>query len=176
MVCGLTALVTLAVLVPATTATSGAGAAEAAKPKSGGTLNWVATFSPPSLDPARFTQYTHTASGAYFNPLFDSLLRVDGQTGKLGPGLAKSLTTTDATTWTLKLRPDLEFSNGNALDAAAVKFNWDRSKSSPTFQSYATSNQIASTTVVDPDDADDHARAAERHLRPAGRLRPRRHR
>jgi peptide/nickel transport system substrate-binding protein len=144
----LTAVATLAVLVPA--ATAGSSAAAAVQPKSGGTLSWVTTFSPPSLDPARFTQYTHTASGAYFNPLFDSLLRVDAQTGKLGPGLAKSLTTTDAVTWTLKLRPNLKFSNGDPLDATAVKFNWDRSKSSPTFQSYATSNQIASTTVVDP--------------------------
>jgi peptide/nickel transport system substrate-binding protein len=39
--------------------------------------------------------------------------------------MAESLTTTDNITWTLKLRPNLKFTDGTAFNAAAVKFNYD---------------------------------------------------
>src|SRR6218665_1344031 len=41
-------------------------------------------------------------------------------------GMAESLTSTDATTWTLKLRKGMKFTDGTPFDAEAVKFNWDR--------------------------------------------------
>src|SRR5262249_8310691 len=34
----------------------------------------------------------------------------------------------DASVWTIKLRPGLQFSDGTPLDAAAVVTNWDRHK------------------------------------------------
>jgi peptide/nickel transport system substrate-binding protein len=46
--------------------------------------------------------------------------------GVVEPGMAQSLTTTDAITWTLKLRPNVKFTDGTAYDATAVKYNWDR--------------------------------------------------
>ncbi|WP_176086806.1 ABC transporter substrate-binding protein [Martelella sp. HB161492] len=46
--------------------------------------------------------------------------------GKIQGGMAESLTSEDAQTWTLKLRPGITFSDGEAYDAEAVKYNWDR--------------------------------------------------
>src|SRR5262249_39918919 len=68
------------------------------------------------------------------------------------PLLAQSFTTADnGTTWVLKLRPNLVFSDGTPLDAAEVKFNWDRimnpATAAPMASSLAT---IASDTVTDP--------------------------
>src|SRR5207253_2120621 len=50
----------------------------------------------------------------------------DDATGQIVPQLAQSLTSTDAVTWILKLRPNLKFSDGTAFDASAVKFNLQR--------------------------------------------------
>ena len=45
---------------------------------------------------------------------------------KLQPALAKSWQAVDATTWRFELVPGAEFSNGEKLDAATVKWNLDR--------------------------------------------------
>ena len=51
----------------------------------------------------------------------------DPATGEVQPILAESLQpNADFTVWTLVLRPDLVFSDGSPLDAAAVKANWER--------------------------------------------------
>lgn len=46
--------------------------------------------------------------------------------GVVTGGMAQSLTSTDAVTWTLKLRAGVKFTDGNPYDADAVKYNWDR--------------------------------------------------
>ncbi|MDO1582497.1 ABC transporter substrate-binding protein [Rhizobium oryzicola] len=46
--------------------------------------------------------------------------------GKVQGGMAESLKSDDAKVWTLKLRPNVKFTDGNPYDAEAVKFNWDR--------------------------------------------------
>jgi peptide/nickel transport system substrate-binding protein len=62
------------------------------------------------------------------------------------------MTTSDnGTTWTLKLRPNVKFSDGTAFDAAAVQFNWKRLADPATKALTAsTAKQIQSMTVVDP--------------------------
>jgi peptide/nickel transport system substrate-binding protein len=66
--------------------------------------------------------------------------------------LAESFTpNADFTAWTLKLKPDIVFSDGTPYDAAAVKANWDREKDpanrSPSFTGLLSVGEL---TVTDP--------------------------
>jgi len=56
--------------------------------------------------------------------IFDSLTRMT-KSGDIVPWLATSWEPLDATTWRFFLRDDVEFSNGEVLDAAAVKHTVD---------------------------------------------------
>ena len=71
--------------------------------------------------------------------------------GVVTGGMAESLTSTDATTWTLKLRKGMKFTDGTTFDAEAVKYNWDRTADpatlAPTQAWVASWNK--SMTVVD---------------------------
>jgi peptide/nickel transport system substrate-binding protein len=58
--------------------------------------------------------------------IFDQLLREDWITTDVTPRLASSVTSADAVTWTMKLRPNVKFTDGTSFDAAAVKFNYQR--------------------------------------------------
>ena len=59
--------------------------------------------------------------------VYDVLLRWDSETKEVVPQLAKSLQPNDEfTTWTLKLRDGVTFSDGTPLDAAAVKWSLQR--------------------------------------------------
>ena len=65
--------------------------------------------------------------------------------------MATDFSTVDGgSTFTLKLRPGLTFSDETPLDAAAVKFNWDRLRdpANPS-DSIRQASQVASTEVVD---------------------------
>jgi peptide/nickel transport system substrate-binding protein len=58
---------------------------------------------------------------------YDTLMRWDQPTNTFVPKLAESLTpNTDFTQWTLKLRPNIKFSDGTPLDATAVLASMDR--------------------------------------------------
>ncbi len=63
--------------------------------------------------------------------LYATLLDFDYDTLQPKPGLAESWSYPDERTFALKLRPDLKFHDGTVLNAAAVKFNIDRSRSDP---------------------------------------------
>lgn len=59
--------------------------------------------------------------------IYDVLIRYDKATGEYVPHMAESLESNDDfTVWTLKLRPDITFSNGDPLDADAVIASMDR--------------------------------------------------
>src|SRR5690606_28991690 len=93
----------------------------------GGTLNigpWVETG---SLDPVSIVG--GTSGGQETAALFDTLMRFDPNTGDNEPWVAESLTP-DAqnVVWTLKLRPDVKFGNGDPLTADAVKASIERHK------------------------------------------------
>ena len=61
------------------------------------------------------------------NNIYEQLTRYDSATGKVGPLLADSWTTSpDGLTWTFKLHPGVTFSDGNPVDAAAAKAALDR--------------------------------------------------
>jgi peptide/nickel transport system substrate-binding protein len=92
----------------------------------GGTLT-MGMFAPVrSLDPTVITG-SGTAGGIELAAIYDVLMRYDRETGEFVPQLAESLTSNDdATEWTLKLRPDVTFTDGTPLDADAVVFNLQR--------------------------------------------------
>ncbi|HUP75770.1 MAG TPA: ABC transporter substrate-binding protein [Acidimicrobiales bacterium] len=114
---------------PGQTGTPGTGAAPTTslQPVTGGKLAVLITSETRGMDPIAVTG----SSGLGGEPprmyaVYDALMLTDNKTGEVKPALAESLTTTDRIVWTLKLRPNVKFSDGTAYDAEAVKFNWDR--------------------------------------------------
>src|SRR5215510_9037382 len=59
--------------------------------------------------------------------LFETLVATPDDSTEVVPGLAESWTTSaDGLAWTFKLRRGVRFHDGTPLDAAAVKFTYDR--------------------------------------------------
>jgi len=103
------------------------------------------------FDPARGSSNSSATEVPRNVAIFDTLFFQDSATYDLVAQLALGMTSTDAKVWTLKLRPDVKFSDGTTLDAAAVKFNWDRIKD-PALASPVRSSALSMTdeTVIDP--------------------------
>ncbi len=131
-------------------ATAGA-ATPAAKPVTGGTWTIGLSTEIASMDPVRGTINSLTQGGDRLVLVFGTLMRLNTVTGEVVPGLAESLTTTDAQTWVLKLRPKVTFSDGTPLDADAVIFNMERFKNpANAFTGIGTVSQISKMTKLDP--------------------------
>src|SRR5262245_26587213 len=79
---------------------------------------------PPGLDPGQALGL-HTLRVTA--EIFETLVATPDDSTDVIPGLAESWTTSsDGLTWTFKLRKGVRFHDGTALDAAAVKFTFDR--------------------------------------------------
>ena len=102
----------------------GAGPAQ----KRGGILRVAADFQPTNLDPVAGTQ---GGDFRFLYPLYQALVDWDPDTLKLIPGLATKWTYTDPQTLVIDLRLGVLFHDGSRFDAAAAKFNLDRSKTDP---------------------------------------------
>ena len=77
------------------------------------------------------------------------LLRIDTKTGELIPDLAESLSfSPDCKSWTVKLPANAKFSNGDPLDAQALKDAWLRYKEISPFA--ADLEALTDIQVVDP--------------------------
>lgn len=97
------------------------GPASDATPLSGGTLLYASGDAEPTcLDPHVGGNYPQALlAGQFLETLYTK-----GTDGKLIPWLAESAEpSADGMSWTLKLREGISFSDGTALDAAAVKAN-----------------------------------------------------
>jgi peptide/nickel transport system substrate-binding protein len=119
-------------------------------PVAGGTLEAIQGREPLSLDPSDISNvWTH--SPILGNALYGTLITNDPETQEIEYSMATDLSTTDnGQTFTLKLRPGLEFTDGTPLDAAAVKYNWDRLRDpSRGSASFRQTESIADTEVVD---------------------------
>jgi peptide/nickel transport system substrate-binding protein len=102
-------------------------------PTPGGTLDVAVWFQASSLDPAD-GNISGVANGSALVALYDVLMRWDAATDTFEPQLAESLEpNADSTEWTLKLRPDVTFSDGTPLDSEAVVYSINRAneKESP---------------------------------------------
>ena len=122
---------------------------DAGPPQRGGSAVVLQMTEPRSLDPAVMTS-AYAGNGVVGNSLYGYLVHNDIVTGEISYGLAEDLSSADGgTTWTLTLRDGLRFSDGTPLDAAAVKFNWDRLKD-PTLGSSAVrvAGLVDTTTVT----------------------------
>ncbi|MEE4495262.1 ABC transporter substrate-binding protein [Streptomyces sp. BE230] len=105
-----------------------AGSGPSGDPVRGGSLRAVLLGEPRNLDPA-ILQNNNRSQGLLGNALYGTLLVSDPTTGAVGSDMAKSFTTPDqGKSFVLTLRPGLKFADGTPLDAAAVKYNWDRQK------------------------------------------------
>src|SRR5712691_7565531 len=79
---------------------------------------------PPGLDPGQALGL-HTLRVT--RQLFETLVATPDDSTEVVPGLAESWTTSaDGLAWTFKLRRGVRFHDGTPLDAAAVKFTFDR--------------------------------------------------
>jgi peptide/nickel transport system substrate-binding protein len=112
-----------------TTATGSATTAAAAQPVTGGTITFGEFSSPAGLDPIIMTG-SGTTGLTESEAVYDTLLHYDPPSGQYNPGTALSATpNADATVWTVKLRPNVKFSDGTDYNADAVVFGIDRHRS-----------------------------------------------
>ncbi|MCB0971521.1 MAG: ABC transporter substrate-binding protein [Acidimicrobiales bacterium] len=92
---------------------------------SGGELTMGVFSETAVVDPVKTTQGVFGAMPVL--AVYDALMTFDQETRTWEPRLAESLEPNDdLTEWTLTLRPDVTFGNGNPLDAEAVKASVER--------------------------------------------------
>jgi len=77
---------------------------------------------PVSLDP----MFTQTDANMILT-IHEGLFRLDNG-GNIVPAIAESIANIDPLTWEIKLKPGLEFQNGDPINADAVVFTFDRAK------------------------------------------------
>jgi peptide/nickel transport system substrate-binding protein len=129
---------------------SGADAAPAGEPVSGGHAKVIQISEPRGLAPGLLGNVFAT-NPLLGNAIYGTLFVDNTETGELEYELAKNFSTDDAgATFTLKLREGVTFSDGTPFDAEAVKFNWDLLKDPAVGGSAATdARMVAESTVVD---------------------------
>ncbi|RYF61806.1 MAG: ABC transporter substrate-binding protein [Comamonadaceae bacterium] len=132
--------------------------------KRGGTLIVAINADPRSLEPGINRD---SNSDTVVNHLFEGLVgyRTDLS---VGPALANSWTVSpDGLSYTFKLREGVNFHNGDKLNSAAVKWNWDRKMSQSTWLCARFFNGQAGLKV-DAVDAPDPATVVFRLAKPSG--------
>jgi peptide/nickel transport system substrate-binding protein len=141
-------------LVTVGTSAAAASTDRAAGPQRGGTMTIIKSAEQSGgQDPIFYLGHPSPATQAGQDfAIYDALFMYDSESLKLVPRLATSMTTSDGgTTWTLKLRPNVKFSDGTTFDAAAVQFNWQRiadpANKSPNI---SAANVVQAYQVVDP--------------------------
>ncbi|MEV4410394.1 ABC transporter substrate-binding protein [Catellatospora sp. NPDC049609] len=122
---------------------------EAGRPVTGGTLTWAVETEPITFNPH---QYAQAKARLLVWNSFEALLTHDDKGGYL-PWLATGWqASADGMTYTVKLRTDVTFHDGERFDAAAVKANFDQLLApsyAPTVAAVQLKN-LKSVEVVDP--------------------------
>lgn len=116
----------------------------------GGTATMAMGGQPAGLDPLAING-TPSTGGIELVQIYDTLMQYDPKTTKYEPRVAESLEpNAEFDEWTLKLRPDVAFGNGDPLTAEAVKASLLRSQSEANRGTYRNlALQIAEMEVVD---------------------------
>ncbi|MFJ5760547.1 nickel ABC transporter substrate-binding protein [Neobacillus sp. NPDC093182] len=84
-------------------------------------ISFLYNFSTNSLDPHVDSSYVPLRAG-----ITETLVRLDEENLTVAPWLAESWEGMDGQHWTIKLREDVTFQNGNKMDAEAVKASLER--------------------------------------------------
>lgn len=125
-------------------------AAAAGEPMRGGILKWAQIVSPDTLDP----HFTGSLGAIKIhNNIYNGLLKVvyDGKAVTFVPDLAESWKMVDEKTHLFKIRPGVKFHNGDACDAAAVKWSIERVKDPVTGSPHVWMvKDLAGIDIVDP--------------------------
>lgn len=111
------------VLVLGLLAGSASGATSVATPKYKKEIVYATLGKIITIDPH---VQSNTEHNYVFRTVFDTLLRYDWGTATINPRLATSWSTDDAKTYTLKLRDDAYFHNGEQVKASDVAFTFKR--------------------------------------------------
>jgi peptide/nickel transport system substrate-binding protein len=135
--------------------------ADAGAPKDGGTLVVAIPGDIKRTDPALIDD--SNTSYVMQNVMEGLVSLKPGTTGEVEPALAESWTVSDdGLTYTFKIRQGVKFHDGTDVDAAAVKYNYDRWLAFPkelqdysyyagaVFGGYGAESNIASTDAPDP--------------------------
>ncbi|MEO8692924.1 MAG: ABC transporter substrate-binding protein [Acidimicrobiales bacterium] len=100
--------------------------ATTAAPKTGGSVTMGVYIEPSGLDPV-VAQGGGTGGNHEMGAIYDTLMRIDPTTKTFVPQLAESIAANaDGSEFTLKLRPNVKFSDGTDYDADAVMFGLKR--------------------------------------------------
>jgi peptide/nickel transport system substrate-binding protein len=129
----------------------GGSSADVGEPVAGGAGRIIQVSEPRTLDPATLGNVWATQP-ELGNALYGTLMINKPDSLDIEYKMAEDFSTTDGgSSYTMKLRPGLMFTDGTPLDAEAVKFNWERMRD-PSLGSGASkvSPQIAATEVIDP--------------------------
>jgi peptide/nickel transport system substrate-binding protein len=142
------------------TSTAPSGSAAAGEPKAGGTLVVAIPGDIKRTDPALIDD--SNTSYVMQNVMEGLVSLKPGTTGELDPALAESWELSDdGLTYTFKIRQGVKFHDGTDVDAAAVKYNYDRWLNFPTelqdysyyagavFGGYGDGSNIAATDAPD---------------------------
>lgn len=122
-------------------------------PVAGGTMTYSVQVLVPTLDPAKVAA-RGGSGGESLAAVYDVLMSYDTSDSTFEPKLAKSLETSDdGTTWTLKLRDGVKFSDGSALDADAVvasinRYNTNKGNGAELWLASVSSMQAADPSTV----------------------------
>jgi peptide/nickel transport system substrate-binding protein len=125
----LAALLALSLVAAAcgSSSSGGGGGTKAAEADPAGILRLPSDLSAPTL-----AQFDPISVDVLLTPLheymYGTLLKLDSK-GKIQPGLAEKIEVIDSSNLTITLRAGLKFSDGSVLDAAALKFSWERTVS-----------------------------------------------
>src|SRR5215204_6427559 len=150
-----------AIIVAACGGSTATSAPASDAPKDGGTLVVAIPGDIKRTDPALIDD--SNTSYVMQNVMEGLVTLKPGTTGELEPGLAESWElSADGLTYTFKIREGVKFHDGTDLDAAAIKYNYDRWLDFPTelqdysyyagavFGGYGDGSNIAATDAPDP--------------------------
>lgn len=150
----LAALVALAVLSTACgddgdSGGDGAASTTSAAPVKGGQLTMGVWSEAAGLDPILMFA-SGNAGGTEVGLIYDRLVEWNPATKKFDMRTADSVTpNADFTQWTVKVKPNITFTDGTKYDADAMKFNFDRQRKENTTLRGALAS-ITDVSVVDP--------------------------
>ncbi len=117
----------------------------------GGSVTMAMGSQPTGLDPF-VVNGTPSTGGMEIIQIYDTLLQYDKETHTYEPRVAESIESNDEfDEWTVKIRPDITFGNGDPLDAAAVKASIERFQSEENRGTYRNLAMLITKMTVQDD-------------------------